>query len=105
MEQETTNQEWVKMKPAEIEKIIVELAKKGESMASIGLKLRDEHGVPRVKSSGKKLSKILKEHNLKVPGEKEHIENSIKKLEAHIVRNKHDKTAKRSLGKKIWMIK
>jgi len=55
---------WIKMKSDEMEKIVVELAKKGESPAKIGLILRDKYGIPKVKLFGKRMVEIFAEHGV-----------------------------------------
>ncbi len=95
---------WLKVKPADMEKIIIDLAKQGKSSAEIGMILRDQHGIPKSKLLGKKISNIIKEANLKLNGEKELIEIKIKALNSHLDKNKHDKKAKRSLMKNSWII-
>ena len=49
--------DWIKMKPEEITKKIVELGKQGIQPEKIGLILRDEYGIPKVKMFGKKLDR------------------------------------------------
>lgn len=94
--------EWVKMKPSEVEAVIVELAKKGETPEKIGLILRDKHGIPKVKLVGKRIMQIIKAANIKTETQKSRIDSKIKVLEAHIAKNKHDYSAGRSLGKSVW---
>jgi small subunit ribosomal protein S15 len=96
--------DWLKMKPAEVEKIILELAKEGNSPEKIGLILRDKHGIPKAKLLGKKITQILKENKIAFQTAKDNISGSIKNLERHIKTNKHDNTAKRSMAKKQWML-
>jgi len=103
--QSTAKPEWVKMKPAELEKLVIELGKKGETPAKIGNILRDKHGIPKAKLVGKKISIILKENKITYTTERDAMEAKIKKVEAHALKNKHDKGAKRSLTKKLWAIK
>ena len=50
---------WVKMKLAEMEKIVVDLAGEGKSPAQIGLVLRDKYGIPKAKLVGKGIREIL----------------------------------------------
>jgi len=95
---------WVKMKPAELEKIVVELAKEGNSPAKIGLILRDKYGVPKAKLIGKKISKILKENNLHYQSDEDIVNGKIKKLQNHISKNKHDHSATRALTRRLWDI-
>jgi small subunit ribosomal protein S15 len=96
--------EWVKIKPAELEKIVLDLAKNGETPARIGLILRDQHGIPKAKLLGKKISQIIEEANLSIKSEKELTKGKISTLEKHSSIHKHDYSAKRSLIKKLWII-
>ena len=95
---------WVKMKPAELEKIVVELAKSGEGSAKIGLILRDKHGVPRAKFLGKKIEQILRENNVKFKDEKKIVNERVESLKVHISKNKNDYPASRALAKKLWVV-
>lgn len=96
--------DWVKMKLPELEKIVVELAKAGESPAKIGIILRDKHGVPKAKLVGKRILQILKEKGIEVKSEKQNLQDSMKNLGEHIAKNKHDYNAKKSLAKKLWTV-
>ena len=97
--------EWVKAKPADVEKLVMELHKSGETPARIGLILRDKHGVPKAKLITKKISKIILA-NKEVPiTEKALFAKKVDNLEKHITANKHDYTAKKALSKDIWTIK
>ena len=59
---------WVKYSPEEIEALIVELAKMGYTPSMIGIILRDQYGIPLVKSVlGVKLTKILEKYGLLPP--------------------------------------
>lgn len=104
-EAKQTKPNWVKMKPKEMEEIIISLHKEGNSPNQIGTILRDKHGIPKAKLFGKRISKILAENNLNVKSEKSFLEEKIKAIEAHILKNKHDYTAKKSLSKKQWTIR
>lgn len=97
--------DWVKIKPAELEKIILDLHKEGNSPSKIGLVLRDKHGVPKARLLGKKVTQILAENKVKFTTEKEIAANKIQNVEKHISAHKHDYTAKRSLTKRLWAIK
>ena len=101
---ELKSPEWVKMKPAELEKLVIELYKQGESTAKIGLLLRDKHGIPKAKLLGKKITKILKDAKIEVKSEKEKIQKEMEELNRHLEKNKHDITAKRCLMKKLWAL-
>lgn len=95
---------WIKMKSSDLEKVVVDLGKKGELPAKIGLILRDKYGVPRAKLLGKEIVQILKEHGVDYKTEKKHLEEKISKLKDHFGRNKHDYTSNRSLVKKTWAL-
>jgi len=90
---------WVKMKATDTEKIVVELAKKGNSSAKIGLVLRDQYGIPTVRMSKLRISQIMKKHDA-YPKMPEDFFNLLKKavdLRAHMDKNKKDYTSKRGL--------
>lgn len=90
---------WLKLKPQEIEKIIIELGKKDISPAKIGLILRDSYGIPNVRIIiGKKIQKVLKEAGLYEEDESVvALEKKAKALEKHLEKNKKDTRAKRGL--------
>ncbi len=59
---------WIHYTPEEIEALIVELAKMGYTPSMIGIILRDQYGIPLVRSVlGVKLTKILEKHGLLPP--------------------------------------
>jgi len=96
--------EWVKMKPAEVEKIIVDLANQNNSPEKIGLILRDQFGIPKAKVFGKKINQVLKENKVKIKADHERFSEKIENIEDHISSNKHDYTAKKALSKKLWAV-
>lgn len=87
------NTDWTKIKPAEIEKIILDLARQGVPREKIGLILRDQHGVPKVKLLGLKIKKVLEKNKIDSDSEKKNLSNKIEKLNKHSAKNKHDYTA------------
>ena len=93
---------WVKMKPAELEGLVVDLAKKGNSPAKIGLILRDQHGIPKSKLLGKKISKILDEHGIQYEKDRDVVDKKVSGLKGHIEKNKHDHSATRALTRRLW---
>ncbi len=97
--------EWVSLKPSEIEKIVIDLAKQGETPAKIGLLLRDKHGVPKAQIINKKITQILNDAKIPFKSDDEKIKEKIAVLEKHISRNTHDYTAKRAYTKKLWLIR
>lgn len=89
---------WLMYEPVEIEKLIVKLAKEGKTNSEIGLTLRDQYGVPDVRSLGMRVSTIAeKEVRKEVPDD---IYNLIKKavqLHKHLAANHHDAKATHGL--------
>jgi len=98
--QVTKNPEWVTMPPIEIENLVVKMGKEGISTALIGLKLRDQYGIPNVRLAvGKDITTILAEHDIKfdVP---EDLNNLVKRsisLQTHLKENHKDTENKRGL--------
>ena len=97
--------DWVKLSPKDIEKKVIELAKQGNSPEKIGLILRDQHGVPKLKLFNLKVKKILEKENLWQNPEEKNITNKIDKLKKHFEKNKHDYYAKRSIVKNVSKIR
>lgn len=102
--EKTEKPDWVKMKSSDVEKLIVDLGKSGESPAKIGLMLRDKHGIPKAKLLGKRISDVLNQAKIPIKTEKSNIEDKVAKIKVHIGKHKHDHTASRSLTKKLWTI-
>lgn len=95
---------WVKMKRADVENLIIELAKKGNSPAKIGLLLRDLHGVPKAKVFDLKIADFLRKKGINYEDEKKIVDEKIGMLKMHIEKNKHDHTATRALTKQLWVL-
>jgi small subunit ribosomal protein S15 len=99
---------WFEMKKEEVEKLVIELAKKGYSSAMIGTILRDQYGVPDVKTIvGKSITQIMKENNL-YPQYPEELLNLFRKavnLYEHLLRHKKDKTSKKGFENLVSKIR
>jgi len=84
----------------QVSSLVVKLSKDGLSPSEIGLKLRDEHGVPLVKPVlGKSLTDILAENNIK-PDMPEDLDKLVKKalgLQKHLKVHNSDHRNVRSL--------
>ena len=91
---------WIRYKKDEVERLILKLANEGNSSANIGLILRDQFGIPSVKTIiGKTISKIMKENKI-YPKYPEDLFNLLKQavnLRGHLEKNKRDYTSKRGL--------
>ncbi len=56
---------WVTLEPEEIEQLIEDMAKEGLSSSVIGIRLRDQYGIPNVKLvTNKKITQIMKERGV-----------------------------------------
>ncbi|MBI5460084.1 30S ribosomal protein S15 [Methanobacterium sp.] len=92
--------DWVEYSTEEIEEIILKLRKEGKSTSVIGVILRDQYGIPDVKSvTDMKITKILENHG---QGEEypEDLMNLIRKavnIRDHLQENPKDLHTKRGL--------
>lgn len=95
------NPEWVSIGAAEIENIVLKLARDGVSSAKIGLVLRDQYGVPDIRlATGKVITKIMKENKV-APSLPDDISNLIRRaisLSVHLENNKGDTSNRRGLN-------
>jgi len=82
--------DWSKIKPAEIEKLIVELGRQGIPSEKIGLILRDQHGIPKARLFGLRVNKVLAKNNLAADSEMKNVAKKIERLKKHFAKNKHD---------------
>ena len=91
---------WVTQSTAEIEELVIKYSKDGLTPSQIGIKLRDQHAIPLIKSITKKsMGQILEEHDLKAEMP-EDLENIVRKaigLQKHLKANKGDNRNVRSL--------
>jgi small subunit ribosomal protein S15 len=91
---------WLNQSKDQISSLPVKLSKDGLSPSEIGLKLRDEHGIPLVKSIvGKSLTEILYENNVR-PEMPEDLDKLVKKafgLQKHLKVHNSDHRNVRSL--------
>lgn len=98
--------DWIQFSNDEIEKMIVDLKKAGNSNSVIGVKLRDQYGIPGTKAVlGKKLGAVLKSAG-EVDPVPEDLMNLIKKyrnVSTHMDANRNDMSNKR--GQELLMAK
>jgi len=96
----TASAKWIGYKDKEVERLVIKLRKDGLESPNIGRTLRDQYGIPSVKSvTGKTITKILEENNLlmEMP---EDLLNLLKKaviVRDHLAKNKKDYTSKHGL--------
>ncbi|MCL5788400.1 MAG: 30S ribosomal protein S15 [Candidatus Marsarchaeota archaeon] len=91
---------WVNITPEELEKNIVELAKKGVNKAEIGQILRDEYGIPLVKALlGRKVSAVLAQAGVqrRIPEDLEALITHADNTATHLMHHPADKASLRGL--------
>jgi len=91
---------WVEYKDKEVERLVVKLRKDGLQSTDIGRILRDQYGIPFVRTiTGKTITKILEENEL-LPEMPEDLLNMLKNavdLRDHLAKSKRDYTSKHGL--------
>lgn len=92
--------EWIQYSKEETSELVIKLFKEGKTISEIGGILRDQYGIPSVKTvTGKSISKILNAEKL-LPKWPEDLMNLFKKavkLKRHLATNKADKINARQL--------
>lgn len=88
---------WLKYTEEEVKAIILKLANKGLTSEKIGLTLRDQYGIPKVRLYNIKIKKILDEHNKYQDSNILNLTKKQEKLTEHNKKNKQDKKSLRSM--------
>ncbi len=90
--------DWIQFSNEEVEKMIVDLKKAGTSNSVIGVKLRDQYGIPGTKAIlGKKLGKVLQSAGIKdeVPEDLMNLIKKYRNVSKHMEINRNDMSNKR----------
>lgn len=88
---------WLKYSEEEVKAIIIKLADKGLTAEKIGLVLRDQYGIPKVKLYDLKIKKVLEEKGKFKEPTVLNLNTKLGKVIEHYKKNKQDKRAERSL--------
>ena len=91
---------WVDYDEKEVEDLVLKLREDGLQPAQIGLKLRDQYGIPDVKTvTGKKITEILEENDqaLEIPEDLDNLLQKAESIEDHLEDNQKDQKAERRL--------
>lgn len=91
---------WVKLSADEAIEVIVKKAKEGMNSSEVGIFMRDEHGIPDIKTlTGKKVGKIFEEAkiNSELPEDLLALVRKAAVIRKHLELNHKDETAKRGL--------
>lgn len=92
--------EWVSASPKEVEQLVVEFHQQGLQTAEIGVRLRDQHGIPSVKLvTGKSITRILEDHGvtLEMPEDLQNLLAKAVRLSSHLADNPKDVHNRRNL--------
>jgi small subunit ribosomal protein S15 len=91
---------WVKSSPDQVSSLVLKMSKEGFGPSEIGMKLRDEHGVPLAKPIvGKKLTQILADNDIKmeIPEDLDRLVRKAAGLQKHLKAHNSDHRNVRSL--------
>jgi small subunit ribosomal protein S15 len=85
---------WLTYDKDEIESLVTKLAKEGITNAQIGIILRDQYGIPDVRSAGLRVAKITEKAVVReVPEDMYNLISQAVKLHRHLDENKKDAKA------------
>lgn len=96
-EKKTEKPVWLKYTAEEVKGIILKLVNKGMTSEKIGLTLRDQYGIPRVKLYGFKIKEVLKEKEKYEDPNVHNLKKNLDIIVEHNKKNKGDKKAERAL--------
>lgn len=91
---------WAGTKPQEVEKLVNKLHQEGLQSAQIGIRLRDQYGIPSVKLlTGKALTQILREGGaeMEIPEDLGNLMGKALRLTTHLAAHRRDIHNRRSL--------
>lgn len=97
---EKDNPDWVDYTEEEVEDLVVKLSQDGLQPAQIGLRLRDQYGIPSVKQvTDKKVTEILEENGEapEIPSDLQNLLDKAENLQDHLEENDNDSQAERRL--------
>jgi small subunit ribosomal protein S15 len=88
---------WLKYTDEEVKAIILKLGNKGMTAEKIGLTLRDQYGIPKVKLYNLKIKRVLNEQDKYQDPDLLNLTSKQNKLINHNKDNKQDKKSHRAL--------
>jgi len=91
---------WIKQSQEEISSLVVQLSKAGLTPSEIGIRIRDEHGIPLIKSVlGKAMTRVLYENKIQreMPEDLEQLVHKALGLQKHLRTHNSDHRNVRSL--------
>ena len=93
--------DWLDYDEDEVEELVLKLKDEGNDPSQIGIKLRDEYGIPDVKTvTGKKITQILKDNDAQdeLPEDLNNLVEKASNIQDHLEDNKKDEDAERRLS-------
>ncbi|MBC5792420.1 MAG: 30S ribosomal protein S15 [Nanohaloarchaea archaeon] len=94
------NPRWVEYDEQEVKDLVVKLRRNGDDPSQIGMKLRDQYGIPSVKQvTDMKITEILEEEGLEleVPEDLKNLLEKAESIQNHVNENPKDEDAQRNL--------
>ena len=88
---------WLKYTADEVKAIIIKLANKGLTAEKIGLTLRDQYGIPKVKLYNISIKKVLEKEGKFEEPTNINLKARLDAIINHYKKNKQDKRAERAL--------
>jgi len=91
---------WTDYTEDEVRDLVVKLSEKGKQPAEIGIELRDQYGIPDVKTiTGSKLTEILEEEDIapEIPEDLQNLLEKAENIQNHLEENPNDQKAQRRL--------
>lgn len=92
--------DWIDYDAEEVKDLVVRLREDGFDPAQIGLKLRDEYGIPDVQQiTEKKVTEILEEEDVapEIPEDLKNLVEKAENMQEHLDENQNDQEAERQL--------
>lgn len=92
--------DWVEYDAEEVKDLVVRLREDGLDPAQIGLRLRDEYGIPDVKQvTEKKVTEILEEEEVapEIPEDLNNLVEKARNMKKHLDENPNDQEAERQM--------
>jgi small subunit ribosomal protein S15 len=87
--------EWLAYDKDEIENLIKKMEKEGKTASRIGIILRDQYGIPDVRSLGMRISKLMEKKE--IPEDMYNLMKKAVNLHRHLQENKKDAKSKHGL--------
>lgn len=91
---------WVDYDEEEVIDLVVKLRENGNSPSEIGLKLRDQYGIPSVREiTGKKITEILEDEEIEpeIPEDLQNLLDRAESIQDHLADNPKDQQAQRNM--------